>query len=1042
MPITKNVLPLLNLAKYDVYVEDTSPTSEYFRISRLPSVFTGGRNSFVLGASPFLEDGSEIKIEIIDAYGNPIYHTCVENYTEGGANVISVEIYDTTAPGFATIIVMGKLQSTADGTPIPPKWNGVYNVRWHKTILVDYNLKNTSPIIFKNNPEILLSESIYYNILSSSYNILRTPFSTSLDLTSYLKNGEQAGYVITDSSISGSFFSNYRDNVLITGSIRLANSVGGVAVPITQILNRTTALSDGYFINSPVDDSIIQNITLQSGSYMVSLYGTQYPITNSLTVQYTALTESVINIPISYANMIISNLDTVSGEIHKLKIYAKPVTDVGAYKLITEVPVETNEILVYNTTPAGTSLFSYTSSRGEVPVFSEPEYLDKYFYAGTLTKNTSSNGSIYPIDAPRRYYDIWRNDGDGIVVIGNDNRVLMSAIYALPDISASGENSKFSNQVSESGYYIGTKNGYTVFSNSEYTLTFDAHYSSKSGSIRLIGTTPKVDVYVAGVIYSPNNTPALSLDFARPRTILNDANPLGQKIGELTTDGGDYDRWFFKQQFNFKPLVNNVGTIGLRFVVSNGFWYFTNISLKPASDPQFSPDEIRLAVPNREFNNELLQYKVEFFDINNNSVNTVATSLPVFFSGSAIDFGTLPPPPPPPPLPYTLTGSKIYALSGSTTQSWHDVLWVTSSTLSTWLIGGSRGFATSSDGVTWGEAYNIGSGSLGEIHNIVWVDHLSILAAAMTITDEADQRIEILTSSDASNWAPIARIPTESGTGSRVHTLKYANDINSLVLIQGTTIDDKLIFYTSSDAQTWEFVHSQSFGGGSGTSVLLGKGLSRNTADNYWITPRQGSAVNVIVGLDVITTSYFYTSSNLISWMSFSFDAASNPLPAYYYLDAVMTSNNIFFASNQALYYEGDSNLTYIENLDLIGTVGIKAGGTVYSSSLFSSSFFSEGLGGPGAGNTQSLYVTDGKFSASVGYSWSRQFDLPLIQYALFNPYLPAQLPSQSSEAQWSLLRSNPTNDLLIVQGNYDYDGDLTYDAKIGTHSVTIANYG
>ena len=54
--IKKTLLPL-GLAEYDVYIEDTSQNSEYFRISNLPSVFTGGRNSFLLGGSNFLKNG-------------------------------------------------------------------------------------------------------------------------------------------------------------------------------------------------------------------------------------------------------------------------------------------------------------------------------------------------------------------------------------------------------------------------------------------------------------------------------------------------------------------------------------------------------------------------------------------------------------------------------------------------------------------------------------------------------------------------------------------------------------------------------------------------------------------------------------------------------------------------------------------------------------------------------------------------------------------------------------------------------------------------
>jgi hypothetical protein len=82
--------------------------------------------------------------------------------------------------------------------------------------------------------------------------------------------------------------------------------------------------------------------------------------------------------------------------------------------------------------------------------------------------------------------------------------------------------------------------------------------------------------------------------------------------------------------------------VGIRFVVSNGFWYFSEISIKPASDRLFAPDEAQILIPNTEYYNELLQHKIEFFDINSNSTDLFIESIPTFFTGSNIDLGTLP----------------------------------------------------------------------------------------------------------------------------------------------------------------------------------------------------------------------------------------------------------------------------------------------------------------------------------------------------------------------------------------------------------------
>ena len=64
MAKTKKTLLPKNLAKYDVYIEDRELYSQYFRASNLPQVFTGGRNSFLLGATNLLKDRSTVLIEI------------------------------------------------------------------------------------------------------------------------------------------------------------------------------------------------------------------------------------------------------------------------------------------------------------------------------------------------------------------------------------------------------------------------------------------------------------------------------------------------------------------------------------------------------------------------------------------------------------------------------------------------------------------------------------------------------------------------------------------------------------------------------------------------------------------------------------------------------------------------------------------------------------------------------------------------------------------------------------------------------------------
>lgn len=604
MPITKKSILPLNLLEYDVFIEDTSQISEYFSVSNLPPSFAGGRNSFLIGGSSYLQNGTEIQIEILDSQGKPIYQSMVPNYVEGNSRMISVEIYDDTAPGFATIVLMGKARRTTSGQQFPTEWENVYNVRWTTRILVDYDLKNTAPIRFEILPQVLVEEKRFHNINSSSYDIYTVPFTASL--TPLVLSPVQVGYSID--AITPSTFSADYSLSKFTGSLTINNVTNRVDLPVTSILNKTKGFSRGYLISSPINDGIIKKILLRSGSYTTTLDSVSYDVTSSVKLEYYVVNTSSINIPISYASLRISNLATISGEIQKLRVYTKVTTNTSDYKLVGDVPITTEEILVSS------------SVRGNVAVgnIALADNFQTNWYAGPLTANTGNRRQLYTVSGSAAYYNPSISTD---IILSSSSDVLLSSIYANVPIHM--DTSRFSGQVSQSGYFLGTKDSYLVFPTSEYTLTLDAYYKNTSGSITLAGNAPDVDIYILGA----------------DGTNVIDNNPLGQRIGQIKVSGNS--QWFEGVQFNFVPNISSSGKIGLRFAIRNGFWYFANISIKPASDSQFSPDEALLVVPNVDYHNELLEYKVEFFDINNNSVNVSAISTPVFFTGSAIDLGTL-----------------------------------------------------------------------------------------------------------------------------------------------------------------------------------------------------------------------------------------------------------------------------------------------------------------------------------------------------------------------------------------------------------------
>ena len=108
------------------------------------------------------------------------------------------------------------------------------------------------------------------------------------------------------------------------------------------------------------------------------------------------------------------------------------------------------------------------------------------------------------------------------------------------------------------------------------------------------------------------------------------SNPFGQKIGSITTNGNV--GYFPKKTFNF--TVPRSGSAGLRFVINNGFWQFSNVSIKVAEEYAFSPDEVTITIPNITQTTSSLVFKTDLFDINNNALDLNIQSVPTFFSGS------------------------------------------------------------------------------------------------------------------------------------------------------------------------------------------------------------------------------------------------------------------------------------------------------------------------------------------------------------------------------------------------------------------------
>jgi hypothetical protein len=282
---------------------------------------------------------------------------------------------------------------------------------------------------------------------------------------------------------------------------------------------------------------------------------------------------------LSFAKLRIINLDTISGEIFRIKTSNKQAGAQTDFGFVADTPTVVGELLV-------TSSAGQAGVEKSIGIFDTPAILTSSWYAHNTTGSSTPDIS---------YGDDTINASTHISLSLDDNYMLDAAYAVTPT----------------SSYFFGTRQEFALFPTSEYTLKFDSYVYTTSASYAFTSSQYLVDVYLSGSAIAGNN-------------------PFGQKIGSVSTTGKV--GYFPNKTFNFTVPLS--GSAGLRFVVNNGFWQFANVSLKVAEEYAFSPDEVIITIPNITQVSSSLLFKTDFFDINNNALDLNVQSVPTFFSGS------------------------------------------------------------------------------------------------------------------------------------------------------------------------------------------------------------------------------------------------------------------------------------------------------------------------------------------------------------------------------------------------------------------------
>lgn len=604
MARTRKTLSKQNLNKIPVLIEDTSQESVYFNIKQLNSYFTGGKNTFLISGTGLLQPNTEIFIEMLDVNGNSMYVEAVKNFSEAGARVVVIEVYENTPRGSAMLTIVGTARRFASGQELSEKQKESSNVRWQKRIVIEPKSKNTSPIRIKVKPEIIPSELLLTSSVLSQTTISEPIQNFSLRQKQVLNNPR--GYIITNLG-NTPVFQSYHLRPKLTGSITVEKRKYTGTIPATTetynvleiqsssldmpitLFNLTKAFTDVNIVdqNSKILDlSVLRNTQYEVIESVYTSSDTQYiktaySITGSLQYQY--ISESVTLLPdtiLSFAKLRVVNLDTISGEVFRIQTSKRSAKSQTDFELLADTEVTVGELLI-------TSSVQQADREVNIGKFNNQNILSSW-YAYSVTGSQIPDASYINSSVSSSYH----------FNLGLVSSSIFDAAYAI---------------TTASNYFLGTKNKYDVFSTSEYTLTFDSFVYSISGSQTTPTGTKMLDVYITG-------------------SAVIGKDVFGQKIATITTSQDS--AYFPNKTYNFRVPRN--GNIGLRFVVDKGFWEFSNISIKVAQEYAFNPDESTIIVPNNAPENSSLIFKTQLFDVNNNALDIEIISDPITLSGNQV----------------------------------------------------------------------------------------------------------------------------------------------------------------------------------------------------------------------------------------------------------------------------------------------------------------------------------------------------------------------------------------------------------------------
>ena len=318
------------LSSFQTFLVDDNPNSDYFRITEFKDTFTGGKNGFLIEGSEYLKESTEIKIEILDVAGNPVYFepgNGIPEYYEGISKLIAVYIYNDTPIGLGKITILGELKEYDDNgvkRQVPSEWKGAYNVKWEKTFQINKNLANEDKVRFYRRPQVNIDEVVKPIFSGNPPTITQTGSVDGIPLVP-TQNTNLSNFTLPTS---------YR--LRVNSGNNWTGSVAGQTITFDNISYSPTiddVVNETELIVSPpyTENNLVKSFTNED-------YSITFPYIEGVGDLATALTGS-------FAKINITDMKTFVGDSARVKVFRRSQSNLTDYEFVQEIQLESNELL-------------------------------------------------------------------------------------------------------------------------------------------------------------------------------------------------------------------------------------------------------------------------------------------------------------------------------------------------------------------------------------------------------------------------------------------------------------------------------------------------------------------------------------------------------------------------------------------------------------------------------------------------------------------------------------------------------------------------